>query len=83
MVFWVRVSSPSARSNVLRCAGALTPYSMETVGEHAVLAGPGARVQVIVPSDTSDTTVSWVRDRLARVCKRHAEVSVRRGSAPG
>jgi len=82
MVFWVRVSSSDEGASVLRCAGALTPYSIEQVGEHAVLAGPGARVHVIVPRGTSDTTVEWVSERLTRACKRRAEVLVRRGSIP-
>jgi len=82
MEFWARVSSPDESSNALRCAGTLTPYSMETIGQHAVLAGPGARVHVVVPTGASDATVSWVRKRLDHACRHRAEVSVRRGSQP-
>jgi len=79
MEFWVRVSSPG-RSNALRCAGTLTPYSMETIGQHAVLAGPGARVHMVVPTGASDAMLLRVRQQLDRACRQRAEVFVRRGS---
>ncbi len=82
MQFSVCVSSPGGRASALRCAGALTPYSVETVGEHAIMAGPGARVHVVVPAGTSEATVSWVRERLVNACKDRAQVFVRRGVLP-
>jgi hypothetical protein len=56
----------------------LTPYCAETIAEDALGAGPGARLELIVPADASDADLARVRGRFTRLPPRGIEVTVRR-----
>src|SRR5579883_1870142 len=56
----------------------LTPYCAETIAEDALGAGPGARLELLVPPDASDDDVARVRSRFTRLPPRGVEVTVRR-----
>jgi hypothetical protein len=64
-----------------------TPYNVETIVEHALSAGPGARLEARVLSEVSDAGLQSLEDRLAGLRERHIEVSIGRDQrlpiAPG
>jgi acyl carrier protein len=62
----------------LQRAGWLTPYSAETLGEDALRAGRGARLELSVPASASDAELAHLRDRFAWLLRRGVEVTVRR-----
>ena len=62
----------------LQRAGELTPYAAETIGDDALQAGPGARLEVTVDSGTNDAGLGRVRDQFAWLRARSIEVEVHR-----
>ena len=77
----VPAAGDSGRS--LQRAGWLTPYAMETIAEDALHAGPGARLEVTLPSSVSDTELALLRDEFAWLGERGVQASVRRDYSIG
>lgn len=76
---WARVVPPRGGAHGdLQRAGWLTPYAAETIAEDALRAGPGARLEVSVPSTVSDTKLALLSDQFAWLGSRGVQVSVRR-----
>ncbi len=76
-VVWARVVS-GAGSGVLARAGELTPYTAEDIAADALHAGPGAHLEMSVPTDTSDRTIARLANDFAWLETRGVQVSVRR-----
>ena len=72
----VPAAGDSSRS--LQRAGWLTPYAIETIAEYALHAGPGARLEMTLPSSVSDTELALLRDEFAWLGERGVQASVRR-----
>jgi acyl carrier protein len=60
----------------------LTPYCTETIAEDALGAGPGARLELLLPADATDEDVARVHRRFTRLPPRGVEVTVRRAPEP-
>jgi hypothetical protein len=74
--FCSRVTPATLEASVLERSGALTPYATETIADDALCVGPGARLDVSVPSSASDAVVREVRTRLAWLLRRGIIVRV-------
>jgi hypothetical protein len=62
----------------------LTPYAAQTIAEDALYAGRGSRLEVEMPSSSSDAELAQVAERFARLPPRGVDVQVRRsGSTMG
>jgi len=72
------VPPPGRRACELQRADWLTPYTAQTIAEDALRNGPGARLEVSVPSDLSDAALAGFRDQLAWLDDRDIQVRVRR-----
>jgi acyl carrier protein len=72
------VPAPGHAAGKLWRAGPLTPYFAETVGEDALRAGPGARLEVSVPSEVGDAGVRRLVDALGWLRAREIQLSIRR-----
>jgi hypothetical protein len=68
-----------ARASGLERVIWLTPYDAEQIGEAALRAGRGTRVEIILPTGTSEAQVSAVRMLFAWLARKGVEVSVRTG----
>jgi acyl carrier protein len=76
---WARVVSPRTGAHAdLQRAGWLTPYAAQTIAEDALRAGPGARLEMSVPTSVSDDRLARLRDQFAWLSRRGVQVSVRR-----
>jgi len=62
-------------------AGLLTPYDAEIIGEDALRAGPGARLDLTVRAKTSEASCVQVRERFAWLADRGVTVRVHRRRA--
>jgi len=60
----------------------LTPYTIESLGEDTLRAGPGAQLQLTLPAHCDDAAVHKVRDRFAWLGERQIEVRVARARVP-
>ena len=60
------VSRRDERTGELQRTGELTPYAAETIGEDALRAGPGARLEVTVDAGTNDAGLGRVRDQCLK-----------------
>ena len=79
-----RVVAPGGLRVALESAEWFTPYTAETIAEHALRAGPGARLEVTVASEVADIELRLVQRRFASLIARGVEVNVhrdRRGTA--
>ena len=72
------VSAGDEWSGELRRAGELTPYAAETIGDDALRAGPGARLEVTVDAGTDDAGLGRVQDQFAWLRARGVQVNVHR-----
>ena len=75
------VTAAGASTGTREWAGWLTPYAAETIGEEAVRAGPGARLELTVTANTGEGLVR-AEHQFVRLGKRGVLVSVQRGSEP-
>ena len=66
---------------ILERAGQLTPYTAETIADDALHAGRGARLEMSVPTNTSDATLGRLEEDFAWLERRGVHVSVRRDRA--
>jgi len=64
-------------------AGPLTPYFAETIGEDALRAGAGARLEVSVPSEVDDAGLRRLVDELGWLRTREIQLSIRRETDHG
>jgi len=79
-----RVVAPGGLRVALESTEWFTPYTAETIAEHALRAGPGARLEVAIANDVTDTELRLVQRRFASLVARGVEVDVhrdRRGTA--
>lgn len=74
---WSRVV-PGSGGSILERAGRLTPYAAEDIAEDALHAGPGARLEMSVPSSTSDGIIARLAEDFAWLELRGVRVSVHR-----
>jgi acyl carrier protein len=77
-----RVVWPNERRGPER-VGALTPYTVQLLGDDARRAGPSARLEVDVPSAMNDASLAAARTQLAPLVARGVEVAIRRARALG
>src|SRR5262249_32125887 len=79
---WAKVVPASGGlDRILERAGALTPYTAQVIADDALPAGPGAHLQMSVPTDTSDVPLSHLTDDFAWLERKGVQVSVRRARA--
>jgi hypothetical protein len=58
----------------------LSPYTAEEIGQAAWRAGPGARLEVVVPRNAIDASVAAVQQLFAWLGERSIVVSVQRAT---
>ncbi len=63
-------------TGTLHRVGWLTPYTAQTIGEDALRAGPGARLQVTVAPIADAASLARVRDAFAWLGARGVQVTV-------
>ena len=82
---WSRVVPPPGRGGaLLERAEWLTPYTAAAIADDALHAGRGARLEMTVARDVTDSAVGRLRREFAWLGARGVEVSVsRRGQAAG
>ena len=81
IALWALVVSARGGGRLWR-AGPLTPYDAEVIGEDALRAGPGARLDLTVREETSEASCAQVRERFAWLVDRGVTVRVHRRRAP-
>ncbi len=74
-----RVIAASGRSSLEQVSW-LSPYTAETIGQAAWRAGPGARLEVIVPRSATAENMTAVEQVFAWLLEREITVTIRRGS---
>jgi hypothetical protein len=78
---WARIVPAAGESTgTLERTGWLTPYTAETIGEDAVRAGPGARLELTIAANTAEGFVRAQR-QFAALRKRGVLVTVQRDDA--
>ena len=77
------VSTAGEWRGELQRAGELTPYAAQTIGEDALRASPGARLEVTVDEDTGDAGLGRVQDQFAWLRARGIQVDVHRDDRVG
>jgi hypothetical protein len=82
---WSRVVPAPGRSRaLLERAEWLTPYTAAAIADDALHAGRGARLEVTLARDATDSAVGRLRREFAWLGTRGVEVSIsRRGQAAG
>jgi len=79
---WLRIVPATGQSTgTLERTGWLTPYTAETIGEDAVRASPGAKLELTIAATTTEGFVRAQR-QFAGLGKRGALVTVRRDDGP-
>jgi hypothetical protein len=71
--------TPATGGCTLEQVSWLSPYTAETIGQAAWRAGPGARLEVIVPPSATAANVVRVQELFAWLAERDIVVTVRRG----
>jgi acyl carrier protein len=80
----VRVRRPALGADgVLERAGVLTPYMAETLADDVLRSGPGARIEVLVPSPAEDLALRRVRETFGWLADRGVQVLVQRDRQVG
>ena len=72
-----RVIAANGRGDLERVEW-LTPYMAETIGQAAHRAGPGSRLEVVVPHGTAVTDLAAVEMLFRWLVEKGVSVSVRR-----
>jgi len=75
---WVCLVRPSGDGGTLERAGWLTPYTLETVLDSALRAGPGARLEITVPANLGAERLRSLERQFVALRDRDLEVRVRR-----
>src|SRR5207247_5530769 len=60
----------------------LTPYAAQTIAEDALRAGPGARLEITVPEDASDSDLTGVRAEFAWLADHGLALRIGRAHRP-
>jgi acyl carrier protein len=79
--FWARVDALGGVPRTLHRSGWLTPYAAEALVEDALRGGRGARMELVLPTGTSDSGLAWANARFAWLSRHGIRVQVRRGGA--
>ena len=58
----------------------LSPYTAETIGQAAWRAGPGARLEVIVPKSATDANIAAVQQLFGWLGEREIIITVNRST---
>jgi acyl carrier protein len=78
-LIWARVfSSRSQAGAEIHRAGWLTPYTAENIAEDALHAGLGARLDVAVAVDVTDSVLAEIEEEFGWLGERGVQVTVRR-----
>lgn len=73
----VRVTTGDARPGwYLERTLAWTTYAIETIVDDGLHAGPGGRVDVIVPSEMSFAAIAWMEDRFSGLRDRGVTINI-------
>jgi acyl carrier protein len=76
---WASLLLPQGVSGgTLERVGRLTAYTAETIAEDAHLAGPGARLEIVVAPEASDAELAGVYGPFAHLAGQGVQVNVRR-----
>ena len=76
---WARITPPASRATgSLERAGWMTPYTVETIVDSALRAGPGTRLEMGVPRNLRKRAVTRIRKELAWLDRQHIAVDVHR-----
>ena len=75
---WARIVSPHAADGHFHYAGALTPYSVETIADSALHAGAGTHLELSVSETVTDEGMAEILGAFARLGGRGVEVTVHR-----
>jgi acyl carrier protein len=76
---WARVTPPAWHATgSLERTGWLTPYTVETIVDSALRAGPGTRLEMGVPRNLGKGMLTRIRKELAWLDRRHIAVDVHR-----
>jgi hypothetical protein len=78
-----RVIPAEGHGCVLEQVSWLTPYEAETIAQAARRAGPGARLEVIVPGSASAASLAAVETLFSWLVEKGVMVSVGRGNGDG
>lgn len=78
-----RVIPPEGHGCVLEQVSWLTPYEAETLAQAARRAGPGTRLEVIVPGSASAASLAAVESLFAWLGEKGVTLCVRRGNGDG
>ena len=70
----------AGKSCALEQVSWLSPYTAETIGQAAWRAGPGARLEVIVPKSATDANLAAVEQLFGWLAGREIVVNVQRGT---
>lgn len=76
VVAHVRRPTAGAGGHLLERAGTLTPYLAETLADDVLRAGPGARIDLVLPDGADDAVVQRVHDAFTRIAGHGVEVRV-------
>jgi acyl carrier protein len=78
-LIWARVTPPAWHATgSFERAGWLTPYTVETIVESALRAGPGTRLEMGVPGNLGEGVMTRIRKELAWLDRRQIAVEVHR-----
>ena len=84
LTVWSRmVPSAAAGRGILERVEELTPYALETIAEDARRAGPGARLEIVLPADADEAGLTVVASALTPLGRRGVETTLRRAAAVG
>ena len=76
---WARVTPPAWHATgSLERTGWLTPYTVETIVDSALRAGPGTRLEMGVPRNLGKAMLTRIRRELAWLDRRNIAVDVHR-----
>jgi acyl carrier protein len=83
---WSPDQPPRVWTHIVPCDGvatlertlSLTPYTATEIGDDALHAGPGSRLEVRVDANSTEVLLSWVQDQFAWLRGRGVQVSVDR-----
>jgi len=78
---WISLVRREGDGGTLERAAWLTPYTLETIVDAAVRAGPGARLEVTVPASVEEERLRKLRSQAVRLGARDLQVRIRRDPA--
>ena len=76
--FWASVAAAEPGSPPIERIDCLTPYAVETLADDLQWAGSGARLEIRIPTGTTDDRLAGLEARLARLSDRGIRVCILR-----